>query len=493
MNAGVDARPDLVDRIDSATLERFRLLRPVIDKEVALTAVSRSSGVPEATLRRWLSRYRRQGLAGLQRSQRCDRGQPRCLSPELVAVVEGLALQRPRRSAAAIHRLMCEAATLQGRPAPSYATVHALVRAINPAMTLLAHEGAKAYGQRYELLHRREAAAPNEIWQADHTELDILVHDAAGAVIRPWLTIVIDDYSRAIAAYHLAATAPSALQTALALRRAIWRKGQPGWTICGVPEVLYTDHGCDFTSRHIEQVCAALKMRLVFSQVGQPRGRGRIERFFGALNTCCLAELPGYLTSGAPPPKPGLTMTTLGLVLQRHIVERYNHATHGETGIAPQARWSAGGFLPQMPPSLEALDLLLLTVAQPRQVQRDGIRFQALRYISPTLAAFVGETVTVRYDPADMAEIRVFQGDRFLCRAICQELAGETVSLKEIVAARVERRRTLQATIRSRRSLIDQILARPQTIPEPAPEVTAAPASTSHSTGASRLRRYEHE
>jgi putative transposase len=33
----------------------------------------------------------------------------------------------------------------------------------------------------------------------------------------------------------------------------------------------------------------------------------------------------------------------------------------------------------------------------------------------------------LRYDPRDIAEVRIFQQDRFLCRAVCQELAGETV------------------------------------------------------------------
>jgi putative transposase len=34
-----------------------------------------------------------------------------------------------------------------------------------------------------------------------------------------------------------------------------------------------------------------------------------------------------------------------------------------------------------MPESLEALDLLLLTVATPRKVHRDGIRCHGLRYL----------------------------------------------------------------------------------------------------------------
>ena len=42
--------------------------------------------------------------------------------------------------------------------------------------------------------------------------------------------------------------APSALQTALALRQAIWRKTDLAWPVCGIPDALYVDHGSDFTS-----------------------------------------------------------------------------------------------------------------------------------------------------------------------------------------------------------------------------------------------------
>ena len=80
-----------------------------------------------------------------------------------------------------------------------------------------------------------------------------------------------------------------------------------------------------------------------------------------------------------------------------------------------------------MPGSLEQLDLRLIQVAKTRQVRADGIDFQGLRYTSTTLAAYVGETLTLRFHPRDVAEIRVFHGGRFLCRAACTELAGATV------------------------------------------------------------------
>ena len=100
----------------------------------------------------------------------------------------------------------------------------------------------------------------------------------------------------------------------------------------------------------------------------------------------------------------------------------------------------------------------MLTVPKGRRIHQDGIRFMGMRYIDPTLAAYVGEEVVLRYDPRDMAEIRVFYHDRFLCRAICQELAGETVALREIVNARNGRRRQLRETLQSRRRLVDSLL-----------------------------------
>ena len=40
---------------------------------------------------------------------------------------------------------------------------------IDPALRTLADEGDKRYAEVFELVHRRQADRPNEIWQADHT------------------------------------------------------------------------------------------------------------------------------------------------------------------------------------------------------------------------------------------------------------------------------------------------------------------------------------
>jgi putative transposase len=199
------------------------------------------------TAERWAQRYRQHGLAGLARKPRRDRGQRR-LTEELRSLIEGLALRRPRPSLAAITRQVATLAATRGWQAPSYSTVYAIVRQVEPAMVTLAQEGSAVYRERFDLLYRREAGRPNEIWQADHTPLDICVVDERGQPARPWLTVILDDYSRAVAAYRISLQAPSAFHTALTLRDAIWRKADPRWHICGIPDTFYTDHGSDFTS-----------------------------------------------------------------------------------------------------------------------------------------------------------------------------------------------------------------------------------------------------
>ena len=121
-------------------------------------------------------------------------------------------------------------------------------------------------------------------------------------------------------------TSPTAVQTALALRQAIWRKSDPRWPVCGIPATLYSDHGADFTSTHFSQVCADLRMQLIHSTPGVPRGRGKGERFFGSVTTELLPTLAGHIppgNHGRPVTPPVMTLTQLdeavGGVDRRHV------------------------------------------------------------------------------------------------------------------------------------------------------------------------------
>lgn len=70
------------------------------------------------------------------------------------------------------------------------------------------------------------------------------------------------------------------------------------------------------------------------------------------------------------------------------LLDDYKLRTHSETYEVPPPGWATSGFIPRTP---DELDLLLLVAAATRKVQRDGIQSASTRYVSPVLAAYVGE------------------------------------------------------------------------------------------------------
>ena len=103
--------------------------------------------------------------------------------------------------------------------------------------------------------------------------------------------------------------------------------------------------------------------------------------------------------------------------------------------------------------------------------------------MSPILAPYVGEAVTIRYDPRDLAEIRVFHKNRFLCRAISPEHAHETVTLKDIQTARSAHRRALRGQINERVRAVSEFL--------PDGKKRAPPPVKSVQARKTKLRTYE--
>jgi putative transposase len=157
-------------------MARYAVLRPHLEDGTTLAEAARQASVPVRTAQRWLASYRALGLAGLVRRPRSDRGS-RSLPETLVTFIEGMALRTPTPSAATIHRTVTDLASEQHWPVPSYATVYGIVAGLDPGMVTLAREGTKRYEETYDLIYRRQAARSNEMWQADHTELDIWIVD----------------------------------------------------------------------------------------------------------------------------------------------------------------------------------------------------------------------------------------------------------------------------------------------------------------------------
>ncbi|MDJ0361882.1 hypothetical protein [Rhodococcus sp. H29-C3] len=203
--------------------------------------------------------------------------------------------------------------------------------------------------------------------------------------------------------------------------------------MCGIPGILYVDHGSDFNNSYLAQVASDLTLQIVHSTIASPQGRGKIERFFGTVTpNYCLSSpvLNRHVTA------PTSTLADFDRALRHFIVDTHHRRRHSEIGTSPHERWLADRWLPRMPADLTELDLLLVYVAKPCIVHRDGIHFQGLRYLNPTPGRLRTRTCHHPLRLPRHHRNRVFHHGHFLCKAINPGYIGDTVTLKDIDADR---------------------------------------------------------
>jgi putative transposase len=444
-------------------MERYGIIAPLLEKDTPSPAdwqaAAEQADCSVKTIRRWVQRFRQYGLPGLCRKRRSDRNQRRAVSPDMQRVIEALYLEHGFRSMRAVHRMITSYAHKRGGQAPSYTVVREICQALPPDVVCMAREGEQAWRNRFEPILRHESNAPNERWQMDHCKLDVMIIDPQNGKVlgRPWLTLILDTYSRAVMGYHLGIYQPSSMVVCLALRQAIWHKAFPEWPMRGIPKQLHLDQGKDFTSHHLEQVAADLGITLIFATPYLARAKGKIERLFRTLNQQLWCELPGYVGPNIErrPPniEPSLTLNDIEHYLLAYLIGVYHHRTHSTTGETPFARWQAYEFAPRMPDSLRKLDLLLM-MSTDRVVHRDGIHLHSICYWAEELIDYIDQRVQVRYDPQDVATVIVYQDNQFLCAAFAPELSNLKISLREWKALRSQQRKSVKAVVSDYKALL---------------------------------------
>jgi putative transposase len=323
--------------------------------------------------------------------------------------------------------------------------------------------------------------------EIDHSPLDVLVVDAANGVLlgRPWLSALIDRYSRCIVGFSLSFHPPSWTSTMLALQHAVMPK-QYGlkklggiyepWDCEGVPDKLFTDGGRDFLSASMRATEAALNMTLVPLPRRRPQLKGKIERWFGKLEQEIVHTLPGTTFSNVTQRKgykaeqeAVMTLAELNWVVTKWIVDVYHQENHSATGEAPMDRWRRGMELcgVKLPPPRELL-APLTGIVVPRTLTREGIKFKKLRWNSDAFSALrnrIGRNsdVEVRLDPLDISEIHVFDPVRkkwIIGELLIDAAAGVTLHQWDVIKKRADEVREpdekqLEAISRARREIFD--------------------------------------
>ncbi len=441
-------------------------------------------GVSLRTVQRLVKKWEQDGLVGLAQTGRADKGTHRIgefwekfITKTYKEGNKGSKRMTPKQVAL---RVQAKARELEDSKPPNYRTV---LRVLAPILEK--QEKAKSIrspGWRGTTLSVKTREGKdlsvdysNHVWQCDHTRVDVLLVDQHGEILsRPWLTTVIDTYSRCIMGINLGFDDPSSVVVALALRHAILPKRYGSeyklhceWGTYGKPEHFYTDGGKDFRSNHLSQIGAQLGF--VCHLRDRPSEGGVVERPFKTLNDQLFSTLPGYTGSNVQErPEDAekdarLTLRELEQLLVRYIVDRYNQSIDARMGDQTRfERWEAG--LPTVPVPIPERDLDICLMKQSRRtVQRGGcLQFQNLMYRGEYLAGYAGETVNLRFDPRDITTILVYRQEKnqevFLTRAHAQGLETEQLALDEAEAAS-RRLRTAGKTI-SNQSLLQEVIDR---------------------------------
>ncbi|MEP0802780.1 Mu transposase C-terminal domain-containing protein [Funiculus sociatus] len=432
--------------------------RPVGER---LQEAAAKLGKSVRTVRRLLDKWEQEGLLGVNKTERADKGKHRIEEDwqEFILKTYREGNKGSKRMTPQQVFLRVQVRALQlGLKSPSHMTVY---RILEPVIEK--QEKAKSIrtpgwrGSRLSVKTRDSkdlsVEYSNHVWQCDHTRVDVLLVDQHGQLLsRPWLTTVIDTYSRCIMGINLGYDAPSSQVVALALRHGILPKQYGSeyklhceWGTYGKPEHFYTDGGKDFRSNHLQQI--AVQLGFVCHLRDRPSEGGIVERPFKTLNSELFSTLPGYTGSNVQErPKEAekdasLTLRQLEQRLVRYIVDNYNQRIDARMGDQTRfQRWDAG--LRVSAPDVfseRELDICLMKQAR-RSIQRGGyLQFENLMYRGEHLAGYAGESVVLRYDPRDITTVLVYhqEGNKevFLARAYAQDLETEQLSLDEAKAS----------------------------------------------------------
>ena len=179
-----------------------------------------------------------------------------------------------------------------------------------------------------------------EVGHVDHTPLDVrLVSSVNGTLLgSPWLTLMIDAYSRTVLAFSLSFDAPSRASVLSVLYDCVRRHGR-------VPDTVVVDQGPEFHSNDVESAFAYLRVHKVERPARKARFGSVMERMFGTTNTAFVHELLGNttllalgrgLSSDRHPARSAVwTLPMVEEACERWLFEVYPALRHGTLGDTP--------------------------------------------------------------------------------------------------------------------------------------------------------------
>lgn len=354
---------------------------------------SQRTRVAMETLRHWLSAYRRGGFDALLPKGRCDRGRPRILPQAVADALLSLKDSEPQLSIPQLIRAVYASGAAPASLRLPASTVHRLLSRAGLMQRRHPEQSNPQDRRRFAFAHA------GQLWMSD------VMHGPSVAVPgrgrrKSYLIAFLDDATRVVP--YCAFTLSENTQAFLPVfKQALMRRG--------IPQRLYVDNGANFRSQHLALVCAKLGVALIHARPYQPQGKGKMERWFRSARAQFVNRLGPADTE---------SLDALNRRLWAWVEGEYHQTPHrGLEDQTPLDRWAMSAQHVRLPGQAIDLEALFLFEVK-RRVQRD--RTVSLNgTLFEVDAALIGQSVTVRYDPAAPASrgVELWHQGAFVGRA----------------------------------------------------------------------------
>jgi transposase InsO family protein len=263
----------------------------------------------------------------------------------------------------------------------------------------------------------RHGDRPFEIGHIDHTELDVeVVCSRTGRVLgRPWMTLLIDAYSRRVPAIYLTFDPPSYRSCMMVLRECVRRHQR-------LPQIVVVDGGKEFESTYFEALLANYQCTKKVRPGAKPRFGSVCERIFQVSNTQFVHNLRGntqvmrnlrqVTKSVNPAGFATWSLTELHDRLCEYLYEIYDTMEHPALGQSPREAFlsrlaETGERQHRMIPYDEAFLIFTLPTTNrgtAKVVAGKGVKIHHVYYWCKAFRdpQIQGGVVAVRYDPFDV-------------------------------------------------------------------------------------------
>lgn len=285
----------------------------------------------------------------------------------------------------------------------------------------------------------------------DHTILDSVVVIDANWMLpvgRPTLTVLLDVYTRCVVGFVVSFEPPSIYSVTECVKRANRPKLHSaayldgflvlGW-IFGRFDEIVVDNGKEFVGTSLEDGFADIGITLRFAPVASPQHKAVGERFFGTLNQLLNKKVPGGVLKPEamramdydPAKDAVLTIEQLEALIWETL--RFYHIdVHEGVGAPPALLWqkqvAAHGV--DVIGDERELDKMLGAIKYPCRLSRSGVELFGLKFhdpdktgrlledlvsyepIRPQAKGSARVTVKVKYNPADISQIHVWNRRR---------------------------------------------------------------------------------